>query len=633
VRRGLLLSAIFGLAAAAASAQALKPGFAPLLIDETPTNEVAPVASQVVAADLGAGGATAGYKSIVYGLLNGDLYVVERTGVNTWGVRAGWPVTLPAHIYSSPAIGDLDANGTPDIVVGYGSVIDNVDGTPELGGVRAYNRNGTLLWEVQTTDVTLPAGFRDPVQSTPAIGDVDGDGTVEVVFGGLDHRLYVVNGNNGLPNSGSWPKDMDDTVFSSPALHDLDGDGDLEIITGSDRYLVDGGRLWVLRGDGTNYPGFPKDFDQVISSSPAVGDIDGDGKPEIVHGTGTFYPEDGVGTPRLPRVYAWKCDGTAPTGWPVTVPAQVFTSPALANLDGDAGLEVVVTTDLDGANGFRVLRFEGTGGAATFNSRVQDQGAASTNAGEPVIGDVLSDTGLDILVPVNGEIAVFNATGTLLTSSNPRFGTQQEGLSGVAVTDLETTPATADNKIEVIAIGGQPFDQQTKTEVWVWNPVDRTSTPPWGFFRQDPLRRGVAPGTNSCNPLAACVPDAVERELYTVTPCRVLDTRNASGDYGGPALTHNGFRTFDMTGVCGIPSTARALSVNVTVVAPTAGGFVRFSPGCQFGNVSTINFSAGQTRANNAILPISATGELTAGAVVPPTGSVHLIVDVNGYFQ
>ena len=159
--------------------------------------------------------------------------------------------------------------------------------------------------------------------STPAIGDVDGDGSVEVIFGGLDHRLYVVNGGDGLSNNAAiWPRDMRDTVFSSPALFDVDGDGRLDIIIGSDAHhegppinTENGGYLHVLRFDGTEVANFPKYVNQVVSSSPAVGDIDGDGQPEIVHGTGNFWnSSNNPGNPPTHAVYAWNFDGSAVRG-------------------------------------------------------------------------------------------------------------------------------------------------------------------------------------------------------------------------------------------------------------------------------------------------------------------------------
>ena len=609
------------------NAPPVKPGF-PIEFPGQAADQAPPVGSQVVAADLGL---TSGYKSIVFGLRNGKLYVVKRNSNGSWGAASGWPQQLPAHVYSSPAVGDLNGDSQPDIVVGFGSV--ETQGMAH-GGLRAYRGDGSLLWEVQTGDVTPgPAnGLRDPVMATPAIGDVDGDGTMEVVFGALDHHLYVVNGENGLSNNASiWPKDMQDTVFSSPALHDMDGDGKLEIITGTDYYLTNGGRLRVLRFDGTELPGFPKSIDQAVSSSPSVGDIDGDGKPEIVHGTGAFFPN------RLERVYAWKCDGSAVPGWPVTISGQSYGSPALANLDADPALEVVVTADNSRSSTvFHLYAFNGDG-SQIFSTVVKGFFGESLSAGDPVVGDVLGDTGLEILVPTNGEIAIFNTAGVELTETDNfpddpaklNLATQ-DTLSAVVVTDLETDGSDA--KIEVLTVSARDFPTQTTTVVHAWNPVNRTSTPPWGMSRQSPDRRGVAPGTGPC--AAACPVGATSGiNFFSVTPCRLVDTRNSAGPYGGPALASGATRNFVLTGICGVPNTARSLSLNVTATGSTGGGYVRFSPACQLPATAILNFSTGQTRANNAVLLLGPGGVLTAGATVAGSGSVHLIIDVNGYFE
>jgi uncharacterized repeat protein (TIGR01451 family) len=122
-------------------------------------------------------------------------------------------------------------------------------------------------------------------------------------------------------------------------------------------------------------------------------------------------------------------------------------------------------------------------------------------------------------------------------------------------------------------------------------------------------------------------------DFYSLEPCRLLDTRNPTGTFGGPALVAGADRVFPLFDQCGIPSTARALSVNLTVTQPTAQGNLRLYPaGTPLPLVSSLNYTVGQTRANNAIAPLNGLGEL-AVRCSQASGTAHFILDVNGYFE
>jgi hypothetical protein len=124
-------------------------------------------------------------------------------------------------------------------------------------------------------------------------------------------------------------------------------------------------------------------------------------------------------------------------------------------------------------------------------------------------------------------------------------------------------------------------------------------------------------------------------QFYTVTPCRIIDTRGASGPAGGPALVAGGpDRAFTLAGACGIPAGASAVSANVTAVGPAAPGYLAIYRGDGvLPATSTINFGVGKTRANNATVQLALDG--TGGVKVhnESTAGVDLVVDVNGYFQ
>ena len=557
-------------------------------------------------------GLTPGHKSIVFGTSLHKLYVVLYNGT----VAPGFPVTLPAESSGSPAVGDVTGDGVPEIVISYGSTFE-----PGIaGGVRAYRRDGTLLWDRPSSDFD-GNGVGEPVITAPAIGDVDGDGTIEVAWGSVDGHVYLVNGLDGTDKPG-YPIFVRDSIRSSPALHDVDGDGKLEIVIGVDAHAEgppfntpDGGCLHVLRPNATEVAGFPVCIDQTIVSSPAVGDIDGDGAPEIVFGTGSFYPN------RAHKVYAYRCDGTPVAGWPVSVDGEVATSPALADVDGDGVVDVVVTdNNAAPSTTFHVYAFKGNG-TQIFKSVPKSLFGNTPNAGDPVVADVAGDGKVEVLLPINTEIAVFSATGAQLSNDGAHpsaFSYFTETTLSHAVVDNFESDGSA---LEVVAVSATGNDSR----VWVWNPKVSAAIP-WGAFHQNARRTGTVPGTPSCQTAGSAL------DFYTLTPCRVVDTRNAAGPYGGPPLAAQASRAFAVGGQCGVPADAVAISANLTVVTPTTSGDLRAFPGAGAAPLtSVINFRPGQVRANNAVIQLSS--GLCSIQNDQGSGNTNFLMDVNGYFK
>ena len=118
--------------------------------------------------------------------------------------------------------------------------------------------------------------------------------------------------------------------------------------------------------------------------------------------------------------------------------------------------------------------------------------------------------------------------------------------------------------------------------------------------------------------------------FFTLAPCRVLDTRDGSVMVDGVP------REVAFHEACGIPSTARALAANLTVTQPTLPGSLSVYPadGASTGT-SVVHFGAGRTRASTTIIKLSddGTGRARLEATVPTGGTVHVIVDVSGYFD
>jgi uncharacterized repeat protein (TIGR01451 family) len=122
--------------------------------------------------------------------------------------------------------------------------------------------------------------------------------------------------------------------------------------------------------------------------------------------------------------------------------------------------------------------------------------------------------------------------------------------------------------------------------------------------------------------------------FYPVSPCRIVDTRFSGGApiSGGYPLVAGSVLTADVRGACGLPGNATAISFNATVTEPTVAGNLRIYPGgVATPGTSALNYAAGQTRANNGIVPLSSDGKLSVYCG-QAGGTTHFILDVNGYF-
>ena len=122
---------------------------------------------------------------------------------------------------------------------------------------------------------------------------------------------------------------------------------------------------------------------------------------------------------------------------------------------------------------------------------------------------------------------------------------------------------------------------------------------------------------------------AIALAFYPITPCRIADTRNANGSFGGPVIS-NGSRSFPiLSSACGIPATAQAYSLNTTAVPSGPLGYLTLWPtGQSQPFVSTLNAPNGNIVANAAIVPAGVNGAISAFA----SGSTNLVIDINGYF-
>lgn len=210
---------------------------------------------------------------------------------------------------------------------------------------------------------------------------------------------------------------------------------------------------------------------------------------------------------------------------------------------------------------------------------------------------------LTAVSPASGPVS--GGTAVTITGTNFQSGATVT-FGGTAATSVTVVNAT---RITAVA----PAKATGKVAVAVTNPDTQGATLNPGFF--------YAPAPSVA-------------DFFTVSPCRIVDTTDPTGPLGGPALTANQTRTFDLTGPCGVPAGAKALALNITVLNPTAQGNLQMFPGNAMPlGTSTLNYAPGLNLANNAVLPLATDGTGTLGVRNASAGTTGVLIDVVGYFQ
>ena len=150
----------------------------------------------------------------------------------------------------------------------------------------------------------------------------------------------------------------------------------------------------------------------------------------------------------------------------------------------------------------------------------------------------------------------------------------------------------------------------------------------WSF---EPLDGG--PGDAG---IARChsAPPSGAADYHTVPPCRLADTRGPAGPTGGPPLAGSASRVFPAGGLCGVPADAVAVALNVTAVTPGgAGTLTVYAAGIAPPPTTTVAFDAGRTRAASTVVALGVGGQLSVDSALPAGATVHLVLDVAGYFR
>jgi hypothetical protein len=401
-----------------------------------------------------------GVADVVAGFQNGHLYAWHANGARFLDIATPGGGAVRA----TPVLVDLNRDGKLDLLASNAS-----------GWVMAYDGGGHQLFARQTSTYHgLNAVFAAPVAA-----DVTGDGVPEIIAVGWDHYVWVwdLAGHN----KPGFPLFMADTMWASPAIADLNGDGRRDIVLAYDcaggsgsrcAGTSGGGLVTALSGTGAALPGWPRFVaGQTIWSSPAIADVNGDGRLDVVVGTGLFKPD-----PAGAQVNAFDATGHPLAGWPVRTSHRVFASPAVGDLDGDGRPEISVMDDHN-----LLYLFDGTGHrlagwpiCGSNNGQCAGTAHAST-----VIADVNGDGTAEVVAAGQTTMRAYDKAGHVLASVTSPQGVAQSS-AAPSVVDL------GGNAVVLYASVHRNPDGTLHGAVVKYATGARYGRSPWPQFRQNP---------------------------------------------------------------------------------------------------------------------------------------------------
>jgi hypothetical protein len=408
-------------------------------------------------------------------------------------------VNSPAEVDSFPLF-----NGFPVQVSGAsyeGGIFCNMDNDPELEFVYCITYNVVALNMDGTPVPGWPKTLTQPTQNAPAFGDIDGDGQGEIVvtslLGTSQGNIYAWHKDGTLVTG--FPVNHGYSA-RTPVLADLDGDGAMEIIVNKRIYPL--GEEWVYKGDGTVLWTAP--LNHVPASSAAVGDITGDGVPEVVcesylslyafDNTGNLLPGfpftptsgatnsysspvladvDGDGIREIiygsqsssgqGYVHILKNDGSVYPGWPKVTGNWVYTPPAVGYINGDNILDVAVGDQvLSGTPTDYVYAWDVNGNALPGFPI----GPVNAINSQIILGDLDNNGTMDLITDDNGAAIYhgYSSDGSILTGWPISVTGDNTFYEMPALADINN-----DGTLDLLGAGNQGFGSSAVVFIHLWD--------------------------------------------------------------------------------------------------------------------------------------------------------------------